>query len=647
MKFIPLISILFLLSACGGGSGGVREVIDSDNDGVADSSDAFPNDPSETSDSDGDGVGDNSDAFPDDATEILDNDGDGVGNNADAFPDDATESIDSDGDGVGDNADAFPDDANESVDSDGDGVGNNSDAFPDDATEILDNDGDGVGNNADAFPDDESETIDSDGDGVGDNSDAFPSNASETEDNDGDGIGDNIDPDDNAPFGEDTSAYSKPTEYNVFATSIADLETKIALASAEDIIALANGTYTNVELTIDTNGVTVIAETSGLVFIEGNSTVELTADNITFEGFTFQNGRPANNRGAIIISGDYNRVTNCKIDSFNDSNPDADYKWVSFESDAMFGEVDHCTFTGKKTEGALMVVWRDSTNPQYHHIYRNIFSDFQYVEDEDIDNDNDGWEVIRVGTSTYSQSSSYTIVESNYFYECNGEIEIIANKSGNNTFRKNTFESSSGMLVLRLGKSSIVDSNYFKVNEAFGGGGIRVTDKGHIITNNYIEGANSTSNARGGICLSSSQTDPGLGGYWEVSDVTVSNNTIINSNQSFNYGSNGRENPPESADLSNNLVRNNINNDGNFDFIRLTENSVGEKLDIVNPIYSNNYFYGSDELGLTSKPDGISLSELDLSQSDDGQYFVTDDTLNVGATVLEKLDFNSDIGCDF
>ncbi|MEP2600798.1 MAG: hypothetical protein ABJH28_04955, partial [Paraglaciecola sp.] len=81
MKFIPLMSILLVLSACGGGSGGVTEIIDSDNDGVADNSDAFPNDPSETSDSDGDGVGDNSDAFPNDATEILDNDDDGVGNN--------------------------------------------------------------------------------------------------------------------------------------------------------------------------------------------------------------------------------------------------------------------------------------------------------------------------------------------------------------------------------------------------------------------------------------------------------------------------------------------------------------------------------------------------------------------------------------
>ncbi len=53
----------------GGGSGGGATVVDSDGDGVVDNSDAFPNDPTETTDSDGDGVGDVADQFPDDATQ--------------------------------------------------------------------------------------------------------------------------------------------------------------------------------------------------------------------------------------------------------------------------------------------------------------------------------------------------------------------------------------------------------------------------------------------------------------------------------------------------------------------------------------------------------------------------------------------------
>jgi len=109
---------------------GEPPVLDSDGDGVIDSLDAFPNDPTETLDSDGDGVGDNADAFPTDASETADSDGDGVGDNGDAFPLDPTETADSDGDGVGDNSDAFPNDPNESADSDGDAIGDNGDACP-------------------------------------------------------------------------------------------------------------------------------------------------------------------------------------------------------------------------------------------------------------------------------------------------------------------------------------------------------------------------------------------------------------------------------------------------------------------------------------------------------------------------------------
>ncbi len=170
-----------------------NETTDSDNDGVGDNADAFPNDPNETTDSDSDGVGDNADVFPNDSSETADSDMDGVGDNADAFPNDPTETADSDMDGVGDNADAFPNDPNESADSDMDGVGDNADAFPNDSSETADSDMDGVGDNADAFPNDANETIDTDMDGVGDNSDVFPNDANETLDTDLDGVGDNAD----------------------------------------------------------------------------------------------------------------------------------------------------------------------------------------------------------------------------------------------------------------------------------------------------------------------------------------------------------------------------------------------------------------------------------------------------------------------
>ena len=181
---------------------------DDDNDGVPDSSDAFPVDSGESVDTDGDGTGNNADSDDDGDTveDTLDNcpliantnqldtdgdltgnlcdgddDNDGVADDSDAFPLDNSETVDSDGDGVGDNSDWAPNDSSESADSDGDGVGDNADAFPSDATETLDTDSDGVGDNTDP---------DIDGDGVLNENDPFPNQGQYSVDTDSDGMPD-------------------------------------------------------------------------------------------------------------------------------------------------------------------------------------------------------------------------------------------------------------------------------------------------------------------------------------------------------------------------------------------------------------------------------------------------------------------------
>jgi len=112
--------------------GGADPGPDTDDDGVSDDLDAFPDDPAETTDTNADGTGDNAD--PDD-------DGDGVNDAEDAFPNDPTEMTDTDADGIGDNAD--PDD-------DDDGVLDEDDALPLDPGDASDTDADGVGDNAEA-----------------------------------------------------------------------------------------------------------------------------------------------------------------------------------------------------------------------------------------------------------------------------------------------------------------------------------------------------------------------------------------------------------------------------------------------------------------------------------------------------------------
>lgn len=117
--------------------------IDSDNDGVPDSQDKFPNDHTEFSDQDNDGIGDNSDLFPQNRFEWKDSDYDGVGDNSDVFPYDPNEWCDSDRDGYGDNRDSFPLNNTEWNDTDNDLIGDNSDAFPFNPSASVDSDNDG------------------------------------------------------------------------------------------------------------------------------------------------------------------------------------------------------------------------------------------------------------------------------------------------------------------------------------------------------------------------------------------------------------------------------------------------------------------------------------------------------------------------
>jgi hypothetical protein len=68
---------------------GEVNIADADGDGIPDSEDPFPDDPT-NGDADGDGIPDSEDEYPDDPTNTPppDSDGDGIPNNEDEFPDD-------------------------------------------------------------------------------------------------------------------------------------------------------------------------------------------------------------------------------------------------------------------------------------------------------------------------------------------------------------------------------------------------------------------------------------------------------------------------------------------------------------------------------------------------------------------------------
>ncbi|MBX7149353.1 thrombospondin type 3 repeat-containing protein [bacterium] len=117
---VLMIAATFLVSSCGGdaergivfpeGTDENGDVIvvppdtDLDDDGVLDTLDEFPADPSESTDTDNDGVGDNSDNCPTvNSNNLNDRDDDGVGDICDNCPDnDNADQVDTDEDGIGD-----------------------------------------------------------------------------------------------------------------------------------------------------------------------------------------------------------------------------------------------------------------------------------------------------------------------------------------------------------------------------------------------------------------------------------------------------------------------------------------------------------------------------------------------------------------
>ena len=149
--------------------------------------------------------------------------------------------------------------------------------------------------------------------------------------------------------------------------------------------------------------------------------------------------------------------------------------------------------------------------------------------------------------------SSRTIVEKNTFKNCDGEIEIISNKSANNIYRDNLFLESKGSLVLRHGNNTLVERNVFLGNNVKSTGGIRIINENHIIRNNLMIGIQG-SDFRDTIVLMNGVKNSPLNRYHQLKNVNIQNNTVI-----------------RSSNFKNSMVGNNANIKG-----KVQELSVGD-----------------------------------------------------------------------
>ncbi len=338
------------------------------------------------------------------------------------------------------------------------------------------------------------------------------------------------------------SGETEPPPLRTFrVSSISALQSQINSAVAGDLIILTNGVYTTTgAITVNRQGtaqhpIVISAETIGGAEIRGAASfvVSAPAAFVIIRGFRLTHAIGT----AQVQAG----TSHCRITrNVFQLTGDGIYLLVSGDD----CEVDHNTFQNKSTVGQMFSIRGPGSSgmAQRTWVHHNLFQNFSSVG-------GNGGETLQIGLSGRSLTDAHTLVENNLFVNCNGENEMISNKSSANTYRYNTLrDSASGELTLRHGNHCVVYSNFF-INTA----GLRFFGDDHQVYSNYFE-----------------DCDPGIqigNGDGEVADgapltshdrpdrVRVSFNTLINNNQSAIMS--GRTNGLGATDLvfSNNIIQ--------------------------------------------------------------------------------------------
>ncbi len=310
----------------------------------------------------------------------------------------------------------------------------------------------------------------------------------------------------------------------------AQFEEAVKDAQPGDVIVLANGEWRDFDAVFKGEGtkeapITLRAETEGGVTLTGQSSLRLGGEYLEVSGLVFENGFTARNEVISFRVDEENLAHNSRVSKTvikNYSNPDRTQRdtWV-----AMYGknnEFDHNHLEGKLNSGPTMIIRLNTEESQEnnHFVHHNYFGPRPVLG-------SNGGETFRIGTSHYSLTNSNSRVEHNYFDRCSGEVEIISNKSGGNTYRNNTFFSSRGTLTLRHGNGTTVENNLFDGNGAPFTGGVRVINARQSIKNNYFKDLTGERFSGGLVVMNGVPNSP-INRYHQVDGAAIEGNVFEN-----------------------------------------------------------------------------------------------------------------------
>lgn len=371
-------------------------------------------------------------------------------------------------------------------------------------------------------------------------------------------------------------------------SSAAEILSRSAEAKPGDVLVMRDGIWSNAAIVFNAHGsagkpITLRAATAGKVVLSGESSVKVEGQHMVVSGLLLRHCTAAGD--GVRLAGRNNRLTETTILG-------GDHKFLVH----LFGQsnrVDHCYLADKTNDHPTMQIEVEGRE-NFHRIDFNHFGHRPPLG-------RNGGETIRVGYSHQSMTNSGTLVENNLFDRCDGELEIISNKSCENTYRANTFLDCAGMFTLRHGNRCIVDGNFFIGHHKRGSGGIRVIGEVHVIINNYIDGVE-----QGGFWITSGISNSELKGYFQSRNCVIAFNTFVDSRGpaiqlDAGFGSSGRTLRPDGITIANNLFS-------------LSEGALLKGTEGANYKWLGNL---AAPTGATERP-GLKIAELRLERGKDG-----------------------------
>lgn len=414
--------------------------------------------------------------------------------------------------------------------------------------------------------------------------------------------------------------------------------------TAGDTIVMKNGTWTNQAISLKANGtalqpVVLIAESPGNVILNGNSRLSFSGNYIIVSGLYFKNGTLS---GAPVVEfrtstselAHNSILENSTITNYNPINNTVDSKWIS-----LYGTnntVNHCSFENKTNSGTLLVVWLTSGLTVNHVISNNYFG-YRNANFDGNGNELNGQEIIRIGDSSTSLTTANVTVSGNFFEKCNGEIEVISNKSCGNIYSNNLFLECKGMLTLRHGNNCTVAGNYFFGNGVSESGGVRIIGENHKVYNNYFENLRGTG-YRAALCLVRGKENSALSEYFQVKNAFVAFNTIVNCSQAFSINYNSSSSLTL-APIGSVIAHNHIyNTSSRYNNVTIDQNyvvnmNVTWKNNLMNQGLFTNFSYNSNQVvtGKDAKMTlaGTTIDMYEPSSTSDLLNYSTDDYSSV------------------